>query len=855
MPTLDLRQIKDKLNDEFAEDTRKIVFWYDEAAEFVDDIDKLELVGAKLHKLEPDGMFRAKYLLEHSDTGSSYLIYAPFPKPDPQDNVLEDTLLYSRRFYADRASLLVADLRINEKYKPVIQKYLKFFEAKDRTQRFYSFEIENYTEETIEIALMSALCKNETASGDEVLRKVLTEGRFDDNYYLEKFGKYGLLPAFWRLCEDSFGYSAAASPSLTQLAINLFITYTARQLHGDVPAVWKEFVSYKSGSIIAFMDTLMNSVVYKPQYDKLAAHIASILNVGEALSGATAEVVIDCDAFSLFDQIILKWISERLLDEDTGAAINGLGIIAVSDLRKRKHFGPQFAGHYEMLEAAHGIIGAAHYNCPDDFAALIEQYTNADHKIDTCYRRFYTALDRLEEAPDYENLRKLVENIYTNEYLGKLLPTWSTSLDLKTIGHGETSQLRFYDNYIRLAKEKTVVIISDAFRYEVAQELFAKLKDDPNCKTDAKYLIAALPTYTQLGMAALLPHTDLEIVEGGKVLVDGLTSDSTTKREAILQATLPNSRCIFNYNLPRDRNELREIFTGMDAVYIYHNHIDDRGSSSENEAFNACSESVNEIYDIIKRISSNGNAQRFIVTADHGFLYKREKFSESERVDSSLFSVYNSPEDEKTGVIKNRRFIISPPLATDNQQLITIKSGVASAPLAEVIGGKETRIISWPLGANVFKTQGGLNYVHGGASPQEMILPLITIKTKRGHVDTHPVKIALKSMVSKITNLFIKLEFFQQEPVCDIAKPAEFKLYFLSEQNEKISNEHQYLADKQDSDPNKRIFSLQFDFKNKKYDPAKKYWLVAVNTESGVELFRHQVIMDIAFADDFGFAN
>jgi uncharacterized protein (TIGR02687 family) len=681
---------------------------------------------------------------------------------------------------------------------------------------------------------MSALCKTRTASIDEILRVVLTDGGLDDNPHLADFEKYGLLPAFWRLCEDTFGYNATA-PNLTKLAVTLFITYTARQLRGDVPQSWKEFVSFKSGSIIAFLDNLMNSIVYRPQYDELAARIASTLNVRETLGGTTPEAILDCDAFAVFDEFILKWLIERLLDEDIGAAINGSGIAAICDLRKRKHFGSLYAAQYEMLEAANGIINTAHYDCPDSFKELMDRYIKADHLIDTCYRRFYTALDRLEDTSDYENLRILVENIYTNKYLGKLLPAWSASLDMKTLMQSESSQLRFYDSHIKYAKDKTVVIISDALRYEVAQELFAKLDSNPNFDPKINHIIAALPTYTALGMAALLPHKSLEIKADGNVLIDGKPSDGTDKRETVLQATLPKSRCVRADKLPVNRDELRKIFTGMDAVYVYHDHIDKRGSSSEDEVFSACTEAINEIYDIVKRLSGSANVYRFIITADHGFLYKRDKFSESDKIN------LNGLKDAYT----NRRFIISDePVTAD---------GVVSVPISDVIGGEDARIVSWPMGANVFKTQGGLNYVHGGASPQEMIVPLITIKTEKGHVDTHPAKIAQVSMVQKITNLITQLDFIQQESVCDVVKPAEYKLYFISEENEKISNEHLYKADKKDSDPNKRMFRLRFNFKNKKYDRTKKYWLVAVNTESGVELFRHQIIMDIAFADDFGF--
>ncbi|MDD3308120.1 MAG: BREX-1 system phosphatase PglZ type A, partial [Acetobacterium sp.] len=192
MAELNLKQITDKLNAEFSGDTRKLVFWYDDKAEFAEDIDMLELDNAKVYRLEPDNQFYTKYFLERQDLQTNYLVYAPFPKPPVRDNHLEDTLLYSKRFFADRASLLAVDLGIDPKYKPIIQKYIKFFRAKDRTQRFYDLEIENFTRDTIEIALMSALCKTRTASFEEVVRVVLTDDGLEDNKFLAEFDKYDL---------------------------------------------------------------------------------------------------------------------------------------------------------------------------------------------------------------------------------------------------------------------------------------------------------------------------------------------------------------------------------------------------------------------------------------------------------------------------------------------------------------------------------------------------------------------------------------------------------------------------------------------------------------------------------------
>ena len=123
MAELNLKQIIDRLNTEFTGETRKLVFWYDDKAEFEEDIDSVELDNAKVYKLEKDNQFYTKYFLEREDTTTNYLIYAPFPKPEVKDNHLEDTMLYSKRFFADRASLLSVDLGIEEKCKHVIEKF------------------------------------------------------------------------------------------------------------------------------------------------------------------------------------------------------------------------------------------------------------------------------------------------------------------------------------------------------------------------------------------------------------------------------------------------------------------------------------------------------------------------------------------------------------------------------------------------------------------------------------------------------------------------------------------------------------------------------------------------------------
>ncbi|MEA1960045.1 MAG: BREX-1 system phosphatase PglZ type A [Bacillota bacterium] len=838
MAELNLKQIINKLNAEFAGNTRKLVFWYDDKAEFTEDIDTLELTNAKVYHLEPDNQFYTKYFLERQDQTTNYLIYAPFPKPSVRDNHLEDTLLYSKRFFADRASLLTVDLGIDATYKPIIQKYIKFFRAKDRTQRFYDLEIENFNRDYIEIALMSALCKTRTASFEEVVRVILTDSELEDNKFLAEFDKYDLLPAFWRLCEQQFGYNDV-KPTLEKLVMALFITYTERSIRGEVPQAWKSFVSYKSGSIIAFLNNLMNSVLYSERFNELSSYVSMRLNVSAVLETYSPEALLNCDNFVVADSFIIDWVIERLLAEDTGAKLDGMNIPEVCVKRYNMHFGKEYQEQYHMLVNAYYLIQAANYSSPDDFKGMVDQYRSSDCLIDTRYRYFYYWFDQLTDNVAFEKLRDLVENIYTNEYLSKLIPRWNNGFINEEAMNVLPLQRHFYSRYISGCKDRVVVIISDAMRYETGRSLWAKLQDNEKCSAKLEAMLGVLPSYTRLGMAALLPHKSIKLTDDFGVLVDGAICDDLKQRESILQSYSSNSRCVqFDDIKAMKREPIRKLFNGIDVIYIYHNQIDARGdkANTENEVFTACEEAVNEIYNLIKKLTEDVSATHYIVTSDHGFIYKRDRIQESDKITNIA---------EKEAFV-NRRFIVSKKAVQED--------GVCSIPMGRILGNDDSKLVSFPISSNVFKVPGGgQNFVHGGSSPQELIVPVIDIKTKKGHKDTSIVQITLVSMVQKITNLITTLDFIQTEPISDVVKETSYKIFFISEDNEKISNENIYVADRKDTEPQKRIFRLRFNLKNKQYDKSKHYYLVAYDEKNDLEILRHAVVIDVAFANDFGF--
>ena len=530
----------------------------------------------------------------------------------------------------------------------------------------------------------------------------------------------------------------------------------------------------------------MNSVLYRDQYDALSAHVAKELNVFPVFAGMRADDLTECDTFLAVDQVLMKWLLDRLVSEDIGAVANGLTIPELCEKRAKMHFGRKTGKIYRMLSAAYSMVKGADYHAAEGFKPIIDRYLAADYRMDRQYRKFYYYYDRLESTESFEPLRELVENIYTNEYLASLLPAWNARIRQDAAFSAIPLQREFYNTNLRYAKERTVVILSDAMRYEVGQELFARMQDDPKCTAKLSVQLSVLPSYTRLGMAALLPHKTLEMTDDFQVLADGILCDNLAGRQQVLQNYNPDSVCVQFDDIKNLKvAELRDVLTKRQLIYVYHNQIDARGdkANTEDEVFHACEEAVREIMDFIHRISVSGNTYHFIVTADHGFLYKRD-----------------------------------------------------------------------PVGSNVFKVAGGgANFVHGGSSPQEMLVPVLEIKMERGHMETKNAEIALVSIVRKITNLITSLDFIQSDAVSDTVKTAKYRIFFLSEDNEKISNENSYVADSREENAKKRIFRMRFTFKNKKYDKDKQYYLVVYDEQSGLEQWRQPVMMDIAFADDFGF--
>ena len=158
---------------------------------------------------------------------------------------------------------------------------------------------------------------------------------------------------------------------------------------------------------------------------------------------------------------------------------------------------------------------------------------------------------------------------------------------------------------------------------------------------------------------------------------------------------------------------------------------------------------------------------------------------------------------------------------------------------------------------------GGLNFVHGGISLQEMVVPVIEYhflrnqskeyKKNKSKYDTKPVEISLLSANRKISNMIFSLNFYQKDAVGGNREAATYQLYFTDSSGKAISDVQKIIADKTSDNGQERTFRCSFNLKSLKYSNTETYYLVIAD-ENGLQMQREEFQIDIAFAvDEFDF--
>lgn len=842
MASIDYQGAKTEIENIFAkaDSQRKVIFWYDAPKNFKEDIESDTFSNCKV-LICNQNEFEIKKTIEHDDITSNFLVYIPSERPVDSENWFLDILMYSEEYYADTVALTMRRLGItNTDLRKVIENHVKFFDSEARTKKLNTYVVVNNetTSNELRIAMMAVLTKAQANNIESVLKELVFED--DDHSKYKDLVKFRFEDAFWNAVCDLYNYDGdlKIETLIKKFMFTAFIEQTVGQ-NKDASNPFDNMASFYNQFLITGKGVndakfFIGGIKSDERYEGLQDGLSLDLKIEGLISTKDITAIQFADIFECLDIEIITKIAGSLAS----------GSLEY-DAFERVIMNRCNSMWYDKHKDEYGVLLATirFLRCLDKPIAkglevneYINKYTTEYYKIDTEYRRAVTFYRNLENPGEvFEALMDLVENSYQFKFLDILGPEYSKALSLQTSWDFVASDMS--DDFYRLIQKnptkKMFVIISDALRYEIGQEIYERIKINKVLKGGAEisHMISPLPSITSFGMASLLPHKTISY-ENKQVLIDGMPTNGLVQRDAILKARNPNYAAISYENINGfTQKELRAYVADKSLIYIYHDVMDNAGEHNESKVFDVVENCITEIINLVKKLYNNLQISNFYITADHGFIYRKNEVMESNKY-SNIASL---------GAIEtSKRYLV-----TDDSSMQV--SYTTETKLTKVSDGRYKVIAPW--GYDLFKTQGnGIQYVHGGTSLQETIVPLIHVSELRSRVDVQvarPVSVMLKSITRKITNRSFTLEFEQMEKVEENKHAITCETFIVDESGEKVSNEYKFVANSSSDDLETRVTKIRFTLKNVQFDRNKPYFLILKNVNEDEYIEKTQFNIDI----------
>ena len=755
MSSIPARRIAELLVERFA--TTPVLTWWDVAEDHADELEAIAAgvgeygIDLIVHRVMGDELgvkHRLYALLDDEHPSTAQLVYRTGERPQARDNWLLDVEVGYGFFTADTASLLVHDLGLDDrKVTGVIAEHLSVFDTADRTEsvrdQVASVPADLTAQQFADTlrAIMSAAVLGLHGQGCHRLHRIaealLKDYAHDRTDRYEALARFGLADFFWEGCARIYGY-CGTPPTVAGLVTWLFDQAWRGWPATDKPAARIDF------------ERLRADRAQRRLFTDLAERAQEDLNIVEQLGAAPPglEELVDSDVFPAVDRTVIRLLSGAVIEPTLPSE-------RVATIVRRRSATTWFDGQentYRALVAASDCLARV-----DAFAPVIADAADGVHSyaenwcaIDRVYRTFRYHL-ALAETDIPDELAERVEHRYVEGYQRPLAEAWQKQVDaLDSWSVPGIAPLGQFAREDLPAKAKTLVIISDALRYEAGVELAERMNGDDWFSAAIEPRLAPLPSFTQLGMASHLPHERLALADDATVRADGNPTIGLKSRSALWN-TVNAAALDYNTVTTMSTDELVTLWSEHNALVVYHDVIDATGDKpvSERSTPDACTRAINEIINLARKFGrGKTRASRVLITADHGFLFQNSELGPTDFLSESAHG------DEV--VVRNRRFVLGRGLR--DHPAFTLWS---SAQLG-LDGDLQVQI---PRALHRLRLPGwGVRFVHGGATLQEVVVPMVTLSQSRKK-DISKVDIDLNTSSPTITSTTVIVTLTQREPV------------------------------------------------------------------------------------------
>lgn len=814
---------------------QRIIFWYDEKQELLEQFKELELKGVDKLTVE-NNQFYIKHHTNKEKPESKFLLYFPSKKPSNADNWLLDMELAHYVFQTDQAAMFAQELELDYHFTELINEHIEFFKNKDRRIRLKELLGKEDDYQDVKYKMLAVLFDTDNVSLITYLQAHASAYNDGNERFDKELERYRLKEFYWKEVSRKYGY-ISDSPTIYDFLIEIF--------NNNFSLGKKSSISKESKILISIWK---DTISYHSAFRELSSKIANDLKIESSLGEATIDDIIQDDLFELIDKRIISELVKQIGDE----SISSDKLLQFVKQRENKYWYHNYEDYYGCLDNGMQMISMIRKFAGtkiDSFPEGIKTYTQQLFKIDWHYRQYIYHYRQAKQNKVLQPLTEKIEKVYCNDWLLALGNEWQKTIDSTQtwINLNKIAQRRFFADHVKpvISKgQRLFVIISDALRFECGWEYLQKIHNEKRFEGEIGYLVSSLPSYTQLGMASLLPNNNLAIQpESECILLDGLSTQGVQSRMKILEqfsgvrATAINAEEFMSLNSATDG---RDFVKNYDLIYIYHNRIDKLGDdkTTEDKVFEAVHDELEFLMDLVKKIA-NMNGNNMFITSDHGFIYQNKELEES---DFSIGTVSGDIWKE------SRRFVIGKNLKSD--------SGAKHFTSEQLnLSGDAEALI--PKSINRIRIKGaGSRYVHGGASLQEIIIPLVKV-TKTRQDTTKSVDVDIIKSTDKITTNILAVSFLQTELVSDKVLPRQIRSAIYSEDGQMLSDQFTYNFDITEGIERMREVKHRFQLSSKASGKYKnqRVKLVLEEPVEGTSKWKqykdYYYTLNISFTNDF----
>jgi uncharacterized protein (TIGR02687 family) len=834
-------------------DKHRVVFWYDTKQELRSDFEAVSIPDVE--KLEiANNEYGLKHRILREAPEQKFLLYKEGPQPEDLDNWLLDVQLAHGEFRTDQVAIWLSELELGLEFAEIAQAHTEFFQAIKRKEALKKLLKPDDTAGQLRLKML-AVCAGSEPRMDSIVEHLLDEScqlSAVSDQLGEKFRliqRCNLDAFFWEQMTRLYGY-ISDTPSIRDFVIQLF-----------KDSYYQNFTDHctLTADSLVFLKRWKDSRQFEQGFETLSAECAEVLGIEQDLGKRDFRDLVELDYFRLIDQKIISDLVRAVV----GRTVTSGDVALWVRQRRQGHWYGEFRHLYEAIEFAARFIEklsvvSFQFSVSERgtdrclLSTWVQRYAETWFQLDQLYRKFTCHVRMSGQASLMGELSEQVENLYSNNYLLKLGDGFQVHVDAapRWEAYPVVQQKAFFEHWVRpyLRKDKRIcVIISDAMRYEIGDELLGLIRQEDRYSAELEPALSTLPSYTQLGMAALLPNKSLAIADNdtGTVLVDGQSSQGTVNRTKILQAALDGRGQAVKAEdfMQLNREDSRELLKGNDVLYIYHNRIDHTGDKmhSEGQAFEAAEQTLGDLIRLIKKLTA-ANANNLLITADHGFIYQNRELDESDFLGDAV-----SGDDIR---YRDRRFVLG--------------KGLSASPAfhhfsSEQLGLDGDMEVQIPKSINRLRLKGsGSRFVHGGASLQEVVIPVLKVNKKR-QSDVSAVEVdILRGASSVITSGQLAVTLYQSGPVTEKVQPRHLRAGIYTQAGELISDSHELSFDLTSENPRERELQVRFVL-SRKADEAngQEVFLKLEEQHAGTSHYKEykslRYLMRRSFTSDFDF--